>query len=270
MAGMPDPLTDLPPPSRFDPEDLNSFALGPESVEISPPFIVWAPSMKKLLQSGVLQPSLLLLSQSNVGAHLLHNLPGKRIIGSIIFPDISMVNNFVEPSPHNKECYLFAVDSDASVVLVSAQYSISPEHSSLWTKTVFKAIQPSRVLILGTIASQHFRGKLSADDPLLFVLETDEQKSEDKDQVAVAPFFPSGSLVDGVAAALITHCQIQGQKACLLMSWPDTNMSVLRLLVSAITTLIHRATPHTSALNFMVAREATEKRRIQSDSELYV
>jgi hypothetical protein len=40
MAGMPDPLTDLPPPSRFDPEDLNSFALGPESVEISPPFIV--------------------------------------------------------------------------------------------------------------------------------------------------------------------------------------------------------------------------------------
>jgi hypothetical protein len=144
MAGMPDPLTDLPPPSRFDPEDLNSFALGPESVEVSAPFIVWAPSMKKLLQSGVLQPSLLLLSQSNVGAHLLHNLPGKRIIGSIIFPDISMVNNFVEPSPHNKECYLFAVDSDASVVLVSAQYSISPEHSSLWTKTIFKAIQPSR------------------------------------------------------------------------------------------------------------------------------
>jgi hypothetical protein len=93
MAGMPDPLTDLPPPSRFDPEDLNSFALGPETVEISPPFIVWAPSTKKLLQSGVLRPSLLLLSQSNVGAHLLHNLPGKRIIGSIIFPDISMVSS---------------------------------------------------------------------------------------------------------------------------------------------------------------------------------
>ncbi len=69
---------------------------------------------------------------------------------------------------------------------------------------------------------------------------------------------------------LWVQCQIQGQKACLLMSWPDTNMSVLRLLVSAITTLIHRAIPHTSALNFMVAREATEKRRIQSDSELYV
>jgi hypothetical protein len=27
----------------------------------------------------------------------------------------------------------------------------------------------------------------------------------DKDQLAVAPYYPSGSLVDGVAAALITH-----------------------------------------------------------------
>lgn len=27
----------------------------------------------------------------------------------------------------------------------------------------------------------------------------------DKDQSAVAPYYPSGSLVDGVAAALITH-----------------------------------------------------------------
>ncbi len=43
------------------------------------------------------------------------------------------------------------------------------------TKSVFSEDE-NRVLILGTIASQHFRGKLSTDDPLLFVLETDEQK----------------------------------------------------------------------------------------------
>jgi hypothetical protein len=35
-----------------------------------------------------------------------------------------------------------------------------------------------------------------------------DAQSEDKDQVAVAPFFPSGSLVDGVAAALITHVRL--------------------------------------------------------------
>lgn len=38
MAGMPDPLTDLPPPSRFDPDELNAFAAS--DVQPSPPLIV--------------------------------------------------------------------------------------------------------------------------------------------------------------------------------------------------------------------------------------
>lgn len=38
MAGMPDPLTDLPPPSRFDFDDLNNFAAHPP--EPSLPLIV--------------------------------------------------------------------------------------------------------------------------------------------------------------------------------------------------------------------------------------
>jgi hypothetical protein len=39
MAGLPDPLTDLPPPSRFDPDDLNTFAAAPAPPP-SPPLIV--------------------------------------------------------------------------------------------------------------------------------------------------------------------------------------------------------------------------------------
>lgn len=33
-----------------------------------------------------------------------------------------------------------------------------------------------RVLMLGAISSHHFRGKISADEPLLFLLESTEQK----------------------------------------------------------------------------------------------
>lgn len=33
-----------------------------------------------------------------------------------------------------------------------------------------------RVLMLGAISSHHFRGKISADEPLLFLLESSEQK----------------------------------------------------------------------------------------------
>lgn len=38
MADMPDPLTDLPPPSRSDPDDLINFAVNP--AEPPPPLIV--------------------------------------------------------------------------------------------------------------------------------------------------------------------------------------------------------------------------------------
>jgi hypothetical protein len=54
------------------------------------------------------------------------------------------VNNTINPSPHNKECYLYAVDSQASVVFVSIQYAVPPESATVWTKAVFQVIQPSR------------------------------------------------------------------------------------------------------------------------------
>ena len=52
----------------------------------------WAPWARNLLQSGALEPRLLLLSLSNVGSHLLHQIPNKRILGSIVLPEVSMVS----------------------------------------------------------------------------------------------------------------------------------------------------------------------------------
>lgn len=51
----------------------------------------WAPWAKSLMQSGVLRPQLALFSVSDVGNHLLHQIPDKRILGSIVIPEISLV-----------------------------------------------------------------------------------------------------------------------------------------------------------------------------------
>lgn len=51
----------------------------------------WAPWAKSLMQSGVLRPQLALFSVSGVGNHLLHQIPDKRILGSIVIPEISLV-----------------------------------------------------------------------------------------------------------------------------------------------------------------------------------
>lgn len=58
----------------------------------------------------------------------------------------AQVNNTINPSPFNKECYLYAVDSQASIVFVSIQYAVPPECATVWTKAVFQAIQPSRCI----------------------------------------------------------------------------------------------------------------------------
>lgn len=58
------------------------------------------------------------------------------------------VNNKIEPSPDNKECYLFTVDPEASVVLVSVQYAIAPERASVWAKTLFEVIRPDRYVLI--------------------------------------------------------------------------------------------------------------------------
>ena len=61
-----------------------------------------------------------------------------------IFFAYVQVNNKINPSPYNKECYLYAVDSQASVVFVAIQYAVPPENATLWTKEVFQVMQPSR------------------------------------------------------------------------------------------------------------------------------
>lgn len=47
-------------------------------------------------------------------------------------------------------------------------------------------------------------------------------------------YFPSGSVIDGLAAAILARCQVKKIKGTLCVSWPDSGNSVVSLLKSLV------------------------------------
>lgn len=256
---MQDPLTDLPPPSRFLLDDLNNFASPDDSVRLPNPFIAWNRTLD-------IPPKLLLVALSKSACHLVHYLPTKQIIGTFVLPEASMAGNTLLPSLQDKSCcLLYALEEteNPTVVLASVQYTVSAERSNAWAKTLLREVRPEKVVVVGSIPSQHFRGKLSSDEALIFNLETLAQRLDEKDgALKGVPYFPSGSVVDGLAAALLTQCQIMKLKGRLLVSWPDYDDPVVNLLTS----VLKKVCP---AVDFSVSAKTPLLKALRVDSDLY-
>ncbi|KAF2312774.1 hypothetical protein GH714_040006 [Hevea brasiliensis] len=86
-------------------------------------------------------------------------------------------------------------------------------------------IIPARVLILDSVQSYN----LSSDETCSFQLETlAERKGQDgvyggSSLLKVVDYFPLGSMVDGLAAALLARCQMRNSH----LSWPEYGGSVV-------------------------------------------
>ncbi|KAI5678772.1 hypothetical protein M9H77_09722 [Catharanthus roseus] len=222
---MEDVITEIPPPSRFLLEDLNIFT--PPSRPLPLPFLLFSnPGSKEPLS-----PSLLIIALSSPSLDLFHHLSLKTLIGTLILPEIPFSGNSIETSLRDKSCNIYALNnadgSSQSTVVVSVQYPITPKRSLAVAKLLIgKQIVPHRVLILDSLQSRNFRGKLSRDDTLTYKLETSSERSVSGDGGNSAllkgvDYFPSGSMVDGLGAALLGRCQMRKIKGALLVSWPE-------------------------------------------------
>lgn len=268
MAGMRDPLTEEPPPSRFDPEELNSFE-PTDAVDLTPPSVQWAPSVAERLQSGTLRHKLLIVALSKVGINLIHNLPNKSTIGNILLPGTSLPKTSSDPSPRDRACYVFSCEPDLAVILVSVQYMVPVENASVWTKFLFKLFAAERVLIIEHTPIRHFRGKLSVDEPMVFVMSTDQQKLEDKQSGVGAPWYPSGSMVDGLAAALLTHCQLREVKGRLLLTWPEVDSGLVKMVVPILSDLL-KVLPEDALTNFVESGKSLMAKKPLHRNDLYI
>ncbi|KAA0050240.1 Plant peroxidase [Cucumis melo var. makuwa] len=232
---MEDVLTEIPPPSRFFQDDLNNFA--PPSPSLPSPFLL-LPNSKP---NEPLRPSLLVIAISSPSLHLFHHLSAKTLIGSLILPEIPFSGNHIQPSRDDKSCNIYSIDQDNElIILVSVQFSVPAERSLLVAKLLLdNKIIPERVLILDSLQSQNFRGKLSPDETVAFKLETSSERSKDEgnggsQMLKGLDYYPSGSVVDGLAAALLGRCQMKNIKGALCVSWPEYGSEVVSLLKSLL------------------------------------
>eukprot|EP00250_Pteridium_aquilinum_P033979 c6792_g1_i1 orf=448-1365(-) len=304
MAGIQDPLTDLPPPSRLDFEELSNFSFDASSAPSLPPaFISWAGDGDLRIP---LRPRLLLIASSPSGLHLLQHLTGKQLLCSVILPadnhsdegnpfsnDSSNPDSFSDDgnlkgqsiydgrNPKRQSahtCDVYALDGEqASVVMVAVQSPVAEERANSWARVVLEALVPERVLMVAMVQREHFRGKLSADDEVVFRLETDALRTEGseraqgelslKDSVreqGIVPYFPSGSLISGLPAAVLTRCQLLGLKARLLLSWPEAGSSATSFLASVL-----HCFPDTTSLDFSCSLQVPFKGKSVADLDIY-
>lgn len=233
---MEDILTEIPPPSRFFLEDLNNFC--PPSPPLPSPFLLFAtPKPEKFSR-----PSLLIIALSSPSLQVLHHVSSKTLVGTLILPEIPFSGNSVEPSLKDKSCNIYALnEADNLIMIVSVQYPVTAERSHTVAKLLIgEQIIPEKVLILDSIRSNNFRGKLSPDEAFAFKLESSAERKakadgrQDSPLVKCTDYLPSGSVVDGLAAALLSRCQLNKIRGTLCVSWPEAGISVISLVKSLL------------------------------------
>lgn len=231
---MEDVLTDIPPPSRFFEEDLNIFT--PPSAPLPTPLLL----LSETYANEILRPSLLIFALSAPSLHIFHHASSKTLIGSLILPEISDSGNTISPSLKDKSCNIYALnDTESLVLVVSVQLHVPPERCHAASKLLLgEKIVPERILILDSIQIQKFRDRLSRDDTVAYKLETCSERKGSGDGpgglLRDLEYYPSGSLVDGLAAALFARCQIRNIKGTLCVSWPQYGKSVTQLVRSLL------------------------------------
>lgn len=266
---MEDVITAPGPPSRFFVDDLNNFAS--PSPPLPSPFLLFS-SSPNLLQTP-LRPPLLIIAISSPSLHLFHSLSSKTHIGTLILPEIPFSGNSIEPSLADKSCNIYSIDE---IMVVTVQYSVAAERSHAIAKLLIDGgqIVPERVLILDSIQNKNYRGKLSPDETVAFKLETSVERERISDKEAIVKggmgYFPSGSVLDGLAAALISRCEVKKMKGALFVSWPEAGRPVLTLLKTLLTDVLPGSRQKEIGIAVEELSESFGKvKRHHLDSELY-
>lgn len=158
-------------------------------------------------------------------------------------------------------------------MIVLVQFSVTSERANAVAKLLIsEKIVPERVLILDSVQSHNFRSRLSPDETIAFKLETslERKHSEANDSfIKGIDYYPSGSMVDGLDAALLSRCQLKKMKGTLCVSWPDFGTQAMSLVKSLLVKNVLKGINYTINEEYEDEYLKLSRRKDRVDSDLY-
>lgn len=157
------------------------------------------------------------------------------------------------------------------IMIVLVQFFVTSEKAHKVAKILIgEKIVPERVLILDSVQSRNFRGRLSNDETIAFKLETSTERENDQNSLLVGlDYYPSGSVVDGLGAALLSRCQLLKVKGTLCVSWPDLGMPVMNLVKSVLMKDVLNGVDYCVGRDYEVEYLRLSRKKDRVDSDLY-
>ncbi|ERN20545.1 hypothetical protein AMTR_s00068p00204290 [Amborella trichopoda] len=108
---MDDVITDFPPSSMLDFEDLNAFS--PPPPPLPRPFILWSNTDPSDLN---FHPKTLIVANPKPSCFFLHHVTCKTLIGTLVLPKIPVSEKTLEPSRSDNSCNIFKLDSSPEIL----------------------------------------------------------------------------------------------------------------------------------------------------------
>mmetsp|Transcript_1310 Transcript_1310/g.3910 ORF Transcript_1310/g.3910 Transcript_1310/m.3910 type:complete len:181 (+) Transcript_1310:1192-1734(+) len=131
-----------------------------------------------------------------------------------------------------------------AALLVASTSLVPPERSVAWTRGLLSAVRPTQLAVVSAMPAAQFRGAGdAAEDVLLYLVSTTAARDSPAASGAELQTLPSGTLILGVAAAVIQHREVRQEAAVALVGVqmaPVPDQTYLHGLAAGVGKLLRR------------------------------
>lgn len=153
---------------------------------------------------------------SLLAATLLAAPPG---VGTISVPELIRLRSQLEEElglAYKPRTHVATLRRLPGALAVDAPRPLPPEQAATWAEAVLDTLKPRRLVIVATLPAARYRGPGSpADQDLVFGLRSSAASSSGGG--GPLPSLPVGTMVDGLAAALLTAAEAGGLPAAAVV-----------------------------------------------------